>query len=411
MPVDDLAPKYKRFEFRRGVGGFPGWEGMERDGDAISIANNRPRLVVNGRFRNGQIEARRSQIKHNLTVLDPANCRSVFDQQIDRPISLFVMMAGCPGGVAGAVGTAGISCCSYNPEQEPQFQRNAYYIASLVGANMSVFDTKTYLSVDNELKRFNYVLAPYGTEVFSVSGLLQERPVHTFTNPISGLKAFDGKLFIAEANGASSKIWTFDGLTLTDDTGGVFSADPTGFGLYRDLLIVGYGAAANKISFRRVGESGSAVWTDVAGATEGLLEYGIEYKDKFYFTGGGDDVWVYDGTAIASALNIAGATFGTLEVANGFLYATYTSGGVGRLARYDGSAWTNAHKSFTGQLETASRIAWFRNSLHVYGQTDIANGLHDIFTSPNVNTSGTYTSMSDLGDLVFRQVLKMVRID
>lgn len=406
MPVDDQYPKYKRAEFRKGISGFPGWEGQERDGDAASIAPNRPRLVVNGTFRGDQIISRGGQSRVNEDPFDLENVRSLFDHQIDHPVKLYMIMAGCLG-PSGPLGFGGISYVVFDQEADPVFQRACYYPGSVSGGNLVKFDDRIFISVDNVLKKLNFVSTPYGTEQFTIVSEFQDREIYTFADMITALATFDNKIFCGIADGATSKMYTFDGLTIVDDTGGNFSAAPTGFGTYRDFLILGYGAAANKISYRRAGASGAAVWTDVAGATEGLIDKGVEYKDKFYWVGVGDDVWVYDGATIASARNIAGATMGGVVVANGNLYVSYTIAGAGALALFDGSTWTNLHKSFSGQLTTATKIEWFRNCLFVGGETAI--GGHDILQSPTTDTGGVWTSMPS--GLVYTLLSKMIRVD
>jgi hypothetical protein len=398
MAVEDQATTRNRFEFRPGVAGFPGWEGQERDGDPCSIAPNRPRLVINGRYRNKAIESRGGQDKLNLVELSPNNIRSIFDHQEAHPVQIAIVTVGCTG-PAGPVGVGGFSVGTYNWDQDPEFQR-AFYYSLATDLTLANFDGRVYLSVDEDLKKLTFIDVPYGQENFTISGVNQDVPVHTFANNIKAMESFDGKLFIALGNGATSKVYTYDGLTTRDDTGGNFASEPRAFGLYRDHIVLGYTAAANKISVRARGESGAAVWTDVAGAAEGMYRYALEFSDRLFWIGNGDDVWQYNGTAVSSSLNIVGAVFTDIAVADGFLYACYNQGGAAKIARYSGSAWTNVYKDFTGTLADVNAMYWYKNSIWVQGGTTGA-GVETILYSQPGNPAGTYSAViSNIGNVI-----------
>ena len=397
MAVDDQFSPKNRFEYRPGQAGFPGWEGQERDGDACSIAPNRPRMVINGRYRNKAIESRGGQDRLNAIELAPNNIRSIFDHQEAYPVQLAIVTIGCPG-PSGPIGVGGFSVQTYNWDQDPEFQRVFYYSLA-TDLTLANFDGRVYLSVDEDLRKLTFIDVPYGQENFAISGVNQDIPLHTFSNNIKAMLAFDGKLFIAVANGATSKVYTFDGLTTRDDTGGNFASEPRAFGLYRDFIVVGYTAAANKISIRPRGESGAAVWTDVAGAAEGMHRYALEYADKLFWIGNGDDVWQYNGTAISSSLNIVGAVFTDIAVGDGLLYACYTQGGVAKIASYDGTTWTNAYKVFTGQLVDINAMYWYKNSIWVQGAN--GGGTELILYGQPGNAAGTYAAItSSIGDVI-----------
>src|SRR5262245_30122012 len=107
MPVLPPDVGHQRFEFRTKVGNFLGWKGHVRDGDPGSLEANRPRLVVNGVFRNGAIESRPGQQDLNGNPLDdpnPSRIRLLADYQMGKALRMWMVVDGCPG--AGAPGFA-----------------------------------------------------------------------------------------------------------------------------------------------------------------------------------------------------------------------------------------------------------------------------------------------------------------
>jgi hypothetical protein len=234
------------------------------------------------------------------------------------------------------------------------------------------------------------LFVPWGTENIALSGDSQDRPVKTFSGfTIRALQAFDGKFFIFLDGGAgTSKTVSYDGVSMVDDD--TSTQIVTGAGLYRDLLIAGYGTAVGKIRYRTRGAA-PGTWADVAAGGAGFVGRGVSYKDKFYMADGSTQVWVYDGSTLTSSTTIGGAAITDLEVANGFLYAVYTNGTNGRIARYDGTSWTAIHKDLTTQVPTIDacrKIAWYRGDLWVHCRTTTPGNI--LYKSPGSNTSGTY---------------------
>lgn len=384
MAVTKFTRDGKRFELRTGLGGLK-WHGHYRDGDPGSVPPDHLRLLVNGNIRNGAIEARGGQEKFTGSAL--LGCpRLIHDFPCVPNTRLYMVADGCPD-ISTSVG---FSVAHYDYEQEPQFQRGIYYDGSTTNAVLGLFDSGIWVGVDAHLKQIVLIQVPHGRENLGMSGGSQDRPLKTFSGfIIRALQAFDGRLYIFLDGGAgTSKTVAYDGVTFIDDD--TSTQIVTGAGLYRDLLIAGHATAVGKIRYRVKGDP-PGTWADVSTAGAGFVGRGVSYKDKFYMADGSTQVWVYDGTTLASSTTIAGATITDLEKANGFLYAVYTNAGAGRIARFDGSSWTAIHKDLTAQVATingARKIAWYRDALYAHVTTTVPGNL--LYRSPGSSTSGTW---------------------
>lgn len=374
------------------------WGGMIPDGNPASLPDNRPRRLYNARFRNGGIVPRGGQAAFNASALhsNSACIRSLADFQIGTKKSLYMSGAGCPG----LSSTFGFFIGSQDFDQSPFFQPAVYYDGSTVGVVFGVYGGDLYFGVDAELKKYQPIAAPYGVSQLALSGSSQDIPIVTpsGTVQITCLKEFDGKLFLGCDSGTpgTCRVVAWNGLTEMEDVTGLNA--PTGFGIYREVLIMGYGGAPNRIDIRAVGAP-AGTWTNVApGAGTAAFKRGVSYKDKFYFTTGADDIFVYDGTA-GTLTRITTATTGIaassitwgIAVFNNLLYIAYkTALSKGRLAKYDGTTWTPIEKDFTTQFTGVSSVrplATYRGNL-VVGATDSTGGV--TLTSPGTSTSGTW---------------------
>jgi hypothetical protein len=382
--------KKERFELRPGVAGFPQWKGQDVDSNPGSIPIFKLRQLINGRFREDGILSRGGQTKLNTSALDSSTAciQGLFDYQPATPSKLYMVLDGC----YGISTTAGSSVAQYDWEQSPKFQRVIYNSTATNNYVLGVFDDKMHLGLDAELKSLQLIVYPYGTEALSASGTAQDTPIYTFTGfVVRHLRAFDAKLFVAlDAGAGASKIATWDGLSIRDDLTAINV--PTGFGLWRETLICGFGSATNLIKVRAVGDS-PGTWTNVApgAGTVAMVSRGVSYKDKFYFPDGSTNVWSYDGTTLTAAHTIAGATTRCIATFNGLLYVGYDEGTPSaRLAKFDGSTWTDVDKNFTTQLSGTSSIRTlegYRGSL--YAGCIRSSGVV-MLRSPLATTSGTW---------------------
>lgn len=384
----------ERFELRPGVGGFPNWQGMDQDSNPGSIPIFKFRRIINARFREDGILSRGGQSKLNTSVLDSALAcvQGLFDYQAATPHKMYGAFDGC----FGISAAAGASIGQYDWEQSPRFQRVIYSSAATNNYVLAVFDGKMHVGLDSDLKALQLIVYPYGTEALSASGTSQDTPITSYSGfTIRNMLAFDSKLFVGlDAGAGASKISAWDGLSVRDDLTGINV--PTGFGLWRETIIVGFAAATNLIKYRTVGAP-PGTWTNVApgAGTVAMVSRGVSYKDIFYFPDGSTSIWSYDGTTLSAAKTIAGATFRCIAVFNGFLYAGYeTATPDARLAKFDGSSWTDVDKNFTTQFAGTTSVRTleaYRGSLYA-GCIQSSNA--KIFQSPLTVTSGTWLTVT-----------------
>lgn len=341
------GPQKGSFNLRSKLGAFE-WGGMMPDTDNGSLPMNRLAYLVNGRFRGGDVIPRGGQTKINATPLQDPNATvdGLFDFQVGTRRSLYVFGDGCPG----ISSNVGFNLGWFDFEQFPSYQPGLYFGTLAVALHGAAYASDLYLAQDNNVRKLKLVDAPYGKSALGISGTSQDITVLTlagFTS-IPTLLAHDGRLLIAAALGVgTSAVFSWDGVTKRDDLTAI--NPPTGMGIWRDRAILGYGGAPNHIRVRSAGSS-PGTWATVNPAAGAVVyKEGVSYRDVFYFTSGGSDIWSYDGTTLQVARNIAGAiTFGIANF-NGFLFVAYTAAGRAKIARYDGAVWVDVHKDLTTQ--------------------------------------------------------------
>ena len=314
------------FNYRTQLGLFE-WGGMIPDGSPADLPENRLRLLVNGRFGAGGIKIRGGQTAIRNTSLDAGSCiDGIHDYQVGTPRILFTIADGCPG-----LDTAlGFSSSQYDHEQSPNFAPGVYYDTGTEGLEATVYSGELYLGQDNNLRRLITVKPPYGNNPLDIAGSRQDYLVKTFTGftEITCMKAFDGYLFIGIDGGAgASEVHAFNGTTVYTDLTGINA--PTQFGVYRESLIVGWAGAPNKISVRAIGDP-AGTWTDYSPDAGTAYHWrGVTYKDVYYFTTLGEDIYSFDGTTltripVATTGMPAGADTYGIEVFDGELVIVYT---------------------------------------------------------------------------------------
>lgn len=411
MPKAPTDPDYLPFEFRPGSNGFPDWGGVRRDGDPSFGPPNTLRLMLNALGRNGEIKSRGGQTPFNSALLVGAvtgNIKYFVDYQLARPIRLWMLSDGCPG----LSPTAGFSINTYDEEQSPLFQSNVYYDSASTNGCMGIFDGRLWSGVDNVLRQVVLIRPNYGEGALAVSGAQGGPSVITLTSGTIGfIQEFDSKMFIGNAVGAgTSRIVSYTGVAQRDDLTAINA--PTGAGLYRDWLVVGFGAATNGIRLRERGLTGT--WTTVAngaGTTAMTQCGGVSYKDNFYWGDGTNIVWKYDGTSITAARTIVGATtLRSVVVFNNLLYYGYTSsGGAGLIGKFDGSTWTDAEKNLTSQFSANTGVRTIfpcRGDLFATGPGTGAGA--QLYRSPGTTTSGTWVPIDLSPNTTVVDVLQML---
>jgi hypothetical protein len=393
-------PQSPIFKFRTKIGSFE-WGGMWPDGDSSAVPDNRPRLLVNTRLRNGEIRRRGGQVKMESTAIGGTNGRVIGLRNFDvaRPYSLYFVQDGCPS----VSSTTGFSIGAFDYEQYPYAQPLTY--GSAIGTNVVIgsFSDKLYAIKDTSFIDMQLYRAEFQTNTLSSAGTSMD--IERFVLPsgftsASFMQSFDGELYVGCINGASSAIYKFDGVTF-ESAGLTGIAAPTGAGVYRESLIVGYGGSPNYISIMSM--SGS--WTTAApGAGTVIMRgphTGTSYRDIFYFAGNTSDVWSYNGTTLAAigtattGLN-ASALVKDMCVANdGKMYVLweYANHSACGIASFDGTTWTPIAKNLKTQISTlngAYNIRSFKGALFVAASTSTAGGLW--LASPVADYTGTYTS-------------------
>jgi hypothetical protein len=225
---------------------------------------------------------------------------------------------------------------------------------------------------------------------------------------------FDGKAFIAcDDGGGNGKIMVWDGTSFQTDLTGI--APPQALGLYRDTMIVGFLAAANKIMVRPRGGAGATYVTVTPGAGTVQTYRGNDtiesFNDVAYGAGGNTAVWSYDGTTLtAAAHTIAGSTQQALVVEYGTLIAGYKSAtNKPTLATFNGSSWTDVAKDLSVEAPTATDVLGLeRYRGAVVAAVVPASAPAKLLISPPNTITGTWDatvsfSGANVGDVYFAQ--------
>jgi hypothetical protein len=333
------------FEHRAGFESAYG--GMLLEADPAGRSPYRPQLLVNTRlFKNGY--ARRAPAESYVDLSGGADAWTSFlqDFQIPQPITLYIVGDGCPG-ISTAVG---FFLGTWDPEQQPEFQRALYFNTATTAVKVASYGREVHLSVDAVLRLLNLIPAEWGRENMDVSGVSQDRILHTFASPVVCMQEFDGYLFCGLSNGAASSIWTWDGVSAISDLAGI--AAPTCFGIYRDqagdeTLVAGFAAAANHVRSRVKGAP-AGTWTTIAPGAGTVSAVGMQrFRDVLYIAGSANVVWSLANATLAAARTLAvGAVLRAITLHNGVLYFAYelAVGGVQHVfvGSFDGATWTDA---------------------------------------------------------------------
>lgn len=355
----------------------PDWRigGMLTNGDPGSNPPNRPRMIVNMRLRGGSAVPRRGQAVFNGSAFGSSTARitHISDFNVATPLRLWIIGAGLPDVSAGA----GYYVGHLDPEQDPEFQRAVYYSTETTPPVIASYDGSLYIGIGSTLNQLQVLRAPVGTENLQVAGGLQQTAVGTLGGPIRCMKEFDGKLFIGiDAGAGTSKIITFDGITLRDDKTAI--DPPTCFGIFHvpnggDALFVGFGSATNHIRYRPEGDGVS--WTTVtpgAGTLDALDM--LDVGGELYIASGNGAVWSYNGAALALYHTPASATaVVSLTEWRNVLFVLYSTLTATRVAKQQGGVWTDVVKDLTADfplVASPTSIRMYRECLYAAAARD-----------------------------------------
>lgn len=324
----------------------------------------------------------RSAFRYQLASLEAyihdANARiHPQDFRPGSPFRLWYAGEGCPGESLGT----GFFLGHYDPEQYPNLQRAVYYSGSLLGVNIAPYGGQPMVSVDLEFRQLNLLPVPWGTENIAVSGVGQDVLLADLSlapwslTSVEVMYEFDGLYFIVGQAAGGYKVLTWDGRTIREDDSG--TGIPTGLGLYRDSLILGFTSAANKIRIRERGESPGTWRTVTPGAGTVACVRGLNsirsYRDNAYIVDGpGGNIWKYTGATDTLAIDrtLAADTVSCLTVGFGRLYFGWvrTSDGFAKIGMLDGVTYTDLVKDMEDVVSLADDIPameFYRNSIVV----------------------------------------------
>lgn len=425
-----LGPQTKRVERRYGsvspdLGSrLPAPGGVNTEKRGASIPPWQFQRLVNIDWQGDEIIPRPGQgrLHGGVVIHDALASIHPHDFRIGCPTRLWHVGEGCPGESLGG----GFWVGHYDQEQDPLIQRAAYYSTAVNALSIATYAGQPYVCVDDQLRRMNTINVPYGTETLTLAGQGQDVPAATFPGFCCTVMAeFDGLLYLIlkSTTGGPHKIATWDGKTLRDGQGGTVADlagipnanEPTAFGFWRDFLVLGYVAAANKITLRAPG-AGPGTWTDVVpGAGTIATRLGrnsiVSYKDEAYIASGGADLWNYDGTTLAVGRTIVGAQITCVEQAFGYLFYGYkTAANVPIVGRYDNTTYVDVHKDLSVEVplgKALTSISYYRESIAVtLEQTGLAATA--LVQSPGQNTTGTWEVLPFVGSLGSNTVRYMV---
>lgn len=379
-----------RFEFRTGFGGTYG--GMLTEGDPAQNGPWRPRMVVNARLVAGEYRERAGLAKLDENAIDSAGgkIKNILSFNLATPKPLWIIGNGCPG----ISTSAGYSLVSLDPEQDPEVQAQVYDSGLGTEPIIAKYGESWYLAASATLYLLQPLRTRWGTEALDLSGTSQQRPIHTFTGyTIKCMFEFDGSLFIGLDNGnGASKVSTWNGISIQDETGMTAIDPPTCMAAYRiqdggDALVMGT-SNANTIYIRNT----AGTWSTIGAIASVQM---LAYKDVLYIATGSTALYSWNGTTLASARSPAlTSEVRGVAVFNGYLYFCYTtSTPASIIGKYDGSTWTDAEKNLTTQLGAGTDV----RDVEYYRDMLIASGARSggkLWVSPGTSTSGTWVEVN-----------------
>jgi hypothetical protein len=390
------GPLTDRFNRRFGVEGIGIPEGVNTEVSPSLIRREQFRRLINARWRGDGVVPRAGQLLLSGVIHSASAGIYPTDFAVGTPKRLWTLGSGCPGESVGV----GFSISHFDQEQEPPYQRAVWFASATQNIALGTYGGIPHVGLDAELRRLQLVKVPWGTENLSVSGSSQSLPLDSYAGyKFNAMLEVGGIFYLAlEDGGGNGKIVAWDGKTSRNDLTGITA--PKALGKWRDQLVVGFAAAANKIMIRAQGSTSPGTYSTVVPGAGTVASFTginsiVSFKDAVFIADGAANVWRYDGTTLAVFRNVVGAVIPVLAVGFGFLFYGYASAGAHAvIGRTDGvAAFVDAHKDITSQDATVTSIhalAYYRDNLAAGGKATLTPFQSKIFVSRGPATSGTY---------------------
>lgn len=385
---DPKNPQTQEFQYRSGAPPFAdqGWRGMNTESDPGSLAPNELQLGINVRLKGAGIMTRGAFVE-KVDLSAQVGSQSVLylaQAPVDNPrVRLWFVAPGCFG---AAIGT-GSRIQHYDEYENPKLQ---VYFSSFAQADrnvpLGIYGDKLIAGEGPMLYEVPQISAPSGAAASAYIANAIRDPIGFFDGfTVRCIQEFDAKLFIGLENNsapASSKIVSWNGLSLTDDLTGI--RPPLAFGIWRNKLVCGFDATAGNIRVRDTG-SPPGTWTTFALAGFLTSTYGNamqEARQYLYIASGTDKLFRFDGANLTLAQTIAGcATDGkgltALTLHRGLLYYgwnTPSAAYASRIGRHDPDSTATEFLDTYKDVTTDQANFKFLASLRSYRQQIFAGG-------------------------------------
>lgn len=389
--------QHQPFQFRKGVGEFPGFQGVHTRNDPGSVPPHKLRRLVNGRFNQGTIDCRPG---HTFSGLDTTFVpRYLGDFHTNQ--HLWISYIGCAG-----VSDTGYTLDVYSINQTPQIQTFFQYFAA---ADRSFvighFNGQLYVGDQTALRVINVPYTTGGTNFNDTAGGSEPSFVlHTFSGyAITCMAEFDGKLLIGAQDvgtPANGKIFSYDGLSFATEYTGFC---PINMAVFQNTCVAAFDGSV------RTRPAGSTTWTNhaLAGFTCASFNNAmVQYRSAVWIAGGLTKLYTWDGTTLSAARTIASAGVVADTGINGvcvfqdklfYVWNDNTNHGA-TLGRYDGDNAGGA----TDFVDTYKDLR-AQNSHWTYGtaiqgfqrQLFVGTGKRRVLVSPGEDVKGTFTVVEE----------------
>lgn len=387
------------FQYRPGVSGFPGWQGIYTECDPGSNPIGTFRRAVNCRAfgpvlvsRFGWVEM--GQVPSAAKVYLATN----HNTQVP-PRRIWTIENSCYGVGAGT----GSLVRTYDKSMGLQLY-GAFSDVANISAAIGTYGGRHYIGAKHRLFRSTPYVDFNGKFISSLVNVATEPLFEWSGYTIKWLQEYNGLLFIGLANDAvpaNSRIDTFDGTTFLNDLTGIDV--PVNACLWRDYLAVGFPTASGELQYRDT----AGTWTSVLSAGLGASTISgnsmVDFNGTLYFASGGQEIFSYNGAAVATARTVAAAAIapnGVLALANWmgrmwYLWNEWTGGKYRpRLGSYEpvyvGGPWTDSYKVLNSDVSTLES----GTSMIPLGDQLYIGAYHNsLVRSTEKHPKGTWTSL------------------
>jgi hypothetical protein len=395
LPTDAQTPT---FQYRPGVAGFPGWQGIYTECDPGSNPVGTLRKAINVRAFGPALVSRFGWVEMGTVPAAAKTYLATNHNTQNPPRRLWSVENSCYG-VGSGVGSL---VRTYDKSIGLQLY-GAFSDASYISAALGTYGGRYYIGAKHRLFRS----APY----VDFNGKFVSSTVNAATEPlfewagytIKWLQEYNGLLFIGLANDtvpANSQIVAYDGITFLQDLGTIDA--PLNACLWRDKLAVGFGTTVG--SFRHRDAAGT--WTTVVSAGLGVSAVSgnsmADLRGDLYFASGGQEIFKYDGAVVTTARTVAAASVApngvlALAVWMGRLWYLWNQlvtavqrPRLGAMEPDYATPWTDSYKTLNSDVSTLQ----IGSSMAVLGdQLYIGAYNNSIARCPEKYPKGTWTSL------------------